>query len=1094
MTRAARVRRAVIVTALAVVAVGGAPAPARADPSAEFGDAVARRVADLMRQPNAQSGPFTWTQLQQMTQGVAGGYTLDPSTGGAWDIPTLLQKASGQPTWLDDSASTEARELQMRQVYALLTWQWAGQQPSQVEIAAARTTTTTADGFQSCAPNQAGGWTLLSDLANLWTTQLAQAQSNSFFLEGYQAPAVGVIGNWSSSTREATVEIARRLEKIPLGDTSGSSGMKPLPNHYLNGSAVFASHGYYAAVPQDYQSPANGRTPLKASIKPTTAATPLFGVDAVYESGHPLGEGADIEIAPGGPFRTKWTIPLDALIQPGTNADPQLREAVIMVYGANESPAGWPPSNLHSNCSANFRQSTGGSTITYSMELPPLTGNTSATILGTLVDGAERPIKGHTVQLSGPNGIYQEAITDDLGAYAFNALTPGLYRVEPARPAGLQAVTATNCDNGAGQELDLGCEVTVHPTSNRIQAHFKLEFTDLVAEGLEVTQGIQVEQWMAPGVVSAPGHGGLPGGTYIGVPLAASVPTVARFYAHVDPKRSQSLEIVPARLRAYRDGVELAGSPLDADDDAGQPGGRKSIGVGPALAPNFAGARSDPAGAVSFRLPVAWTTPGTVTLVAEIDAPSGLREHEEANNATALANVTFRAVRPIEIHQVKLEYTFGGRTQSPADLAPAFRRTAEVMPIRADALTVSTFADAPVADITAGIAPLVKRYRLARPDLADCVGNGECLDKVRALSITAVEDIRRGSASRRDFTFGSSPVAQGSLSNGHAEAVVAAHGATTRMLTGTAHELGHLLGRAHAGQNCPQTGRGAEQEGEPWPPDDQGLIGGLALDRRPGSAALGPYRIFGVSPPTFDFMSYCPGGNDSLVWVSVRNWTRYVDEAATARAAPPRARAAGVGRAAAGPRRLAVDAVALPSGRVDILGVHHETGAATPAARSATYTVVVRDAAGRAVARRGVVAEPIVDGDGGAIISAVLPTSRGRSLQILRGGKVVAGRRAARRAPKVRLRAPRRGARIPRSGSVRVRWTIRRARRGCCTTRVEISADNGRSWRAAASGLVRTRTTIPAALFGGAKRPRIRIVVNDGFNDVTARSGRLRRR
>jgi hypothetical protein len=154
--------------------------------------------------------------------------------------------------------------------------------------------------------------------------------------------------------------------------------------------------------------------------------------------------------------------------------------------------------------------------------------------------------------------------------------------------------------------------------------------------------------------------------------------------------------------------------------------------------------------------------------------------------------------------------------------------------------------------------------------------------------------------------------------------------------------------------------------------------------------------------------------------------------------------------------------------------------------------VVARDAAGRTLARRRVSAVPIVDGDGGALIDALLAVRRGAAVQILRAGKVVASRRAARRPPKVRLRVSRRNARLPRTGSVAVRWAIARAKRGCCTTRVEISRNGGRTWRAMATGLVGRRTTIPAASLAGARRPRIRVIVNDGFNDVTRTSGRLR--
>ena len=97
-----------------------------------------------------------------------------------------------------------------------------------------------------------------------------------------------------------------------------------------------------------------------------------------------------------------------------------------------------------------------------------------------------------------------------------------------------------------------------------------------------------------------------------------------------------------------------------------------------------------------------------------------------------------------------------------------------------------------------------------------------------------------------------------------------------RELTSPVHELQHALYREHASANSDCGGGG-----DAWPPDEIGLIQGIALDRSMST----PYRVFASAdgvPATVgtadergvvDLMSYCTFDSfEENVWISVRGW------------------------------------------------------------------------------------------------------------------------------------------------------------------------------------------------------------------------------
>jgi hypothetical protein len=97
-------------------------AVARADaivPS--FVHAVAERITLLGGTPHDPNTPTTFTALQSDVQNFAAHF-YDPLSCDNWDIPTLLERASGRSTWMGESSLDAKRVQQISQVFGLLTW------------------------------------------------------------------------------------------------------------------------------------------------------------------------------------------------------------------------------------------------------------------------------------------------------------------------------------------------------------------------------------------------------------------------------------------------------------------------------------------------------------------------------------------------------------------------------------------------------------------------------------------------------------------------------------------------------------------------------------------------------------------------------------------------------------------------------------------------------------------------------------------------------------------------------------------------------------------------------------------------------------
>jgi hypothetical protein len=595
---------------------------------------------------------------------------------------------------------------------------------------------------------------------------------------------------------------------------------------------------------------------------------------------------------------------------------------------------------------------------------------------------------------------------------------------------------------------------------------------DVSALALEITQGIQElrtprpERFHSIAGLTSPHLGR----RYDGVPLVAGKRhTAVLLYATADATaRLTRLRGVKAALWGFRDGAPLPGSPLLPA------GGPRDLGVEP-----WPETRYRPGGAYVFILPFGWTH-GTVTLVGEVNPAvltpripeCGLRC--TVDNLFALTNVSFTRAQGVDVFSVAMTYRVGGETRRPPDRpGPVYDSSAKLLPAAA------FFAPPYEAtiDITEGLDGLARDNGF--DTLAACLRDPEpdedenCAERASRYALRRC--VRWNDANpRRGKTMclqrGLRGRAYVNSEPGIAE--------PERPITSVAHELVHMLGRQHA-SDCGDGGGGD------WPPDERGYIQGIGLDIDPGTGAT---RVLAPDYPDvdtqfYDLMSYCAGG--ATAWMSVRNWNELFTPFS-------RAFASVAAPLAVGPTLL-VRATVGADGTASIDHVGGGGRDVTTSAPGARYSLVARDAAGAVVSSASVAPRPESGHAApGHTVGATLPvpTQGIASVELVADGRVLASRRRSSAAPTVRVTAPRAGARLPSRGTVRVGWAATDANGDRLEAAVDYSANGGRTWRTVtiSSG---SSATLPARLFSRSRNARIRVTVNDGFDETRAVSGRL---
>jgi hypothetical protein len=617
---------------------------------------------------------------------------------------------------------------------------------------------------------------------------------------------------------------------------------------------------------------------------------------------------------------------------------------------------------------------------------------------------------------------------------------------------------------------------------------------DLRATSIEVTQGIQ--RFGLPLNLGVP----VP---YSGVTLVQGATTVVRAYANAFATgRAPGLPIpnVPALLEGTRNGAPLPGSPLSPDS------GPATLSAGSLVVDLREIA--DPNSGYTYTLPLSWTEGGPIQLRSDVNpqtSASAVPEANTANNHFTLTGVAFHHHDPIVISPVEMVYRDPDTHKMVVPPGPSavFERASMVTPLGDGELIVFPYR---------GTIDLTAMYNQTEgTPTQDTDRYNATFTAVATWEDNHNEDgLTFGVVADPDARGRENPVAFGGCvfcatpSVARIEPIAFVN--STRPLTSVTHELWHTQNYFHAGHHC-AGGKPTDYPYVDWPPDDQGFIQGMGLDRRPGSGGRpGTYRrliagalanppLAGQLPQYYDVMSYCNYGQEDPTWVSARSWDGW---GSLLPLGAPALSSRDVSSAAVQGTTLQVMASVNSDGTGEITQVLPQVKGTAPTADDAAspYRIVVRDAAGAVVSSTGVAAQSThVDysaGHIGADIEAEVRADGANRIELTNNGHVVATRTRPARPPTVKLLSPRPGSRIGSTGNVTIRWKADDSNGDPLEVMLLYSADGGRSFHNLALGVFSGQTTtVPAALFSKTTNGRIRIAVNDGFDEVSASSGRL---
>lgn len=651
---------------------------------------------------------------------------------------------------------------------------------------------------------------------------------------------------------------------------------------------------------------------------------------------------------------------------------------------------------------------------------------------------------------------------------------------------------------------------------------------DTQINDIEVSQAIQPDRTWTAGPVAPPGtlfgpaettprkrawgEGTIDPDARAGeLSLAAGHKTVVRVYANLAQGPTGGLGGVPATLEAVTATGRRLGPIQATAGPAVLRAGDRTVGRAQRL---------DPAGAYTFDLPQAWTTAGRLDLTARVNPARIGCDAQCVNRSTfRLTGVPFDRTRAADVATIALT---DGREFPTLDPWKAFDTAKVVTPqhleiwgyqgmvdvgdiINADAVKVeSCFLGIWPCDEDTYLKGSKQFRRYLEPKIIDRVErimDDRGLDRCDLITVGI---LRGGSpfpgAMRGEFMArGLLPCARGYL-------------AINRPLGTVAHELQHAFGRPHAGQSCQDTRPGDPQEGEPWPPDDTGRLHGIGIDPRTGSGnGRGPHAIIaegasGSPAELFDLMSYCMGP-DANGWISPRgwaalhNWRRpmaagFSGEGTAGSRGSREDRPADSGRArepaasvSANGRLLRVVATEGDDGKLGI-GAVSPTSAPATAVPGSPYVLEALDAGNSVLASATATADPI-SSSGDLIVSGVVAAPPGTTHVYLRHGTRAAVWHGSAAAPTVRLLRPRAGSRLSSRNAV-IRWRTADPDGGALTARVRYSPDAGRHWREVFVGPAAAgRAVVPRKLLAGSRKGRIRVTVDDSFNQRSATSGRV---
>ncbi|MCW3013646.1 MAG: hypothetical protein JWO02_738 [Solirubrobacterales bacterium] len=624
----------------------------------------------------------------------------------------------------------------------------------------------------------------------------------------------------------------------------------------------------------------------------------------------------------------------------------------------------------------------------------------------------------------------------------------------------------------------------------------KRTLIDVSVAGMDITQGIQRRTF----ATRSPDPARPASFAYDGVNLAGLHATVVRVYAN-SRRPLAGGAVPPMTLVGFKDGRQLGGGALLPD--------ARPTAL-PVAAPHVI-ADADKVSTTSvytFTLPWQWAQ-GNVVLRAEINPPGLLPPVAECrlcrnDNAFTVTNIPFKATTRVRFVPAAITVNGAGPNGFP-DPSPLFAGARATSPLPFDLPDYQGTLD--MSDLANATTVTVKSCFLG---IFPCSSSQRAITQSERLGF-ALSRLGDWATNDSSSVYPIGVFHDGSTLGGVTNGGAQLYGGTqplslvrdSRPLTSLAHEVGHGLGRPHAGLTCGSNANG--QVGEAWPPSDDGALDGIGLD----TTKAPPYAVLdaaaaGAPATYFDLMSYCAntnektaGGNVPNAWMSLRNWERaLVLNAPKLRAAAPRTTStARVAVAAqAKPNTLRVQALVPVDGAPSILNVAPDAGGPTPIDPAARYRLIARDAAGKELATAGAVgqlqhveaAPPIV------IVTGRVPAAGAAAVDVVQDGTVVTQQVASKNAPVVRVLSPRQGTTVGQGGRAQIRWRATDADAGDkLTAIVEYSSDNGRTFRTVSIGASKGTLRLPAAMLTASRQARVRVRVQDGFRETVATSGRF---
>lgn len=578
---------------------------------------------------------------------------------------------------------------------------------------------------------------------------------------------------------------------------------------------------------------------------------------------------------------------------------------------------------------------------------------------------------------------------------------------------------------------------------------------DLRVSGLEVTQATELDS-------------SLTGASGSGVPMVAGKRTVARIFPQTVAWRGgDDVSVSQAQLVGRRGGVELPGSPIvrNATRTAGE--GDLAVSLRPDVNSSW-----------NILLPDEWTREGELELSATINPNRAVTECANCygNNEFLRTRIAFQAATTLRLVPVIIDRGAGMPIVTVADFASTFEGIRRAYPVT-----------------TLDIRPArILRTNDNGVDLLDTIADEyTCFDNDFFGSIWDwVQD-----CDWDKYHVGLLPVTAAGCPGGMAyvNSPVCYTEATPWV---AAQEVGHCLGREHAGNDHGEAGGGGFDAAFPHPHGRIGLVGfdTVAMQAIPVNGPF-PAEVPTLSDPcregaahAHDFMSY----GDGPKWISPYTYRALLNSGFRGDSAFN-----GSGQNAIAPEPpvylqsqsgvyLHISGKFMPDGTVELrpfITSGLPTGKGVRQG-SGPYTVEILNRGGQILFSgkfdhaHSTHQEPKI-----TPFNTVVPMPSGAARILIRNGNtLLASRDVSANAPEIRLLSPNGGEQFPATGLRAVNWMASDADGDALTFALQYSADNGKTWQMLASQLRVFSYDLDVAQLPGSAQARIRVVASDGVN------------